>query len=440
MNKLLPYTILTLLTFLTVPIFATVSISRPGNGDTVGSPVQFVATAATGCSRGVASMGVYINNDLQRIQTGSSLNASISLSPGSYNAVIVEWDNCGAATTASRSIKVTGQTGVYVTSPANNSTVGSPASFVATAATSSCAQGVSSMGVYVDNALKYKVSGAKLNAQVAMAGGTHSTVVQEWDHCGGSSVAHIAVKVETATSNAKAKTLSRLQANNEWISWGQVGPKYIDCSPSPCEGIEWSHSLGVTSPSKSGNATKFTLGGSHGTAAYGDVLFTNALIGQGSSQGIPDNDHALIPTLHNFTYDTDVYVTNISVTQALEFDVSDWIGNQGGMTFGTECNYLGTKAWDVYDNSVRKWVSTGAPCKMVNGWNHLTIQLERGSGNSTLYKSITLNGTTYTLNRSYASPVAHPSWWGVNVNYQMDGNSKQSPNATYLDNLTLTYW
>jgi hypothetical protein len=429
--------ILILLMF-TAPAFATVSISKPTSGDTVGSPVEFAATATTSCSSGVASMGVYVNNELKHIETGHSLNTAISLSPGSYNAVVVEWDNCGSSTTASRTIKVTGGTGVFVTSPANNSTVGSPTSFAATAATSTCAQGVSSMGIYVDNALKYKVGGAKLNTQLAMADGGHSTAVQEWDYCGGSAVTPVNLTVKNAGTNGK--TLSHLQANNEWISWGQVAPYYVDCSPSPCKGIQWSHSLGIQSPSKSGNATRYTLGGPDGTAKYGDVLFTNAVLGQGSTQGIPDSDHTLLPTLHNFTYDTDFYVGNASVIQALEFDISFWLGDTGGMTFGTQCSHLGDHDWDVYDNSAKRWMSAGVPCKFVNGWNHVTIQLERTSGNSTLYKSITLNGTVYTLNRTYSAPIAHPNWWGVNVNYQLDGDSSESPYTTYLDNLSVTYW
>lgn len=435
--KVFTRAILMLLMLLT-PAFAEVSVSRPTGGDTVGSPVQFVATATSPCSRGVASMGVYIDNDLKHVETGHSLNTEISLDPGSYNAVIVEWDNCGRATTASRQIKVTGDSGVFVTAPANNSTVSSPANYAATAATTSCPQGVSSMGIYVDNALKYKVGGAKLNTQLALPEGSHSTVVQEWDHCGGSSVAHVAVTVKN--SGPGGKSLYHLQANNEWISWGQVGPKYVDCSPSPCENIEFSHSLGIRSPSKSGDATRYTLGGPDGHAPYGDVLFTNTILGQGSTQGIPDNNHTLLPTLHNYTYDTDFYVTNASITQALEFDVSDWVGGQGGMIFGTQCNNLGDHDWDVFDNNTRRWISTGAPCKFLHGWNHLTIQVQREAGNHSLYKSITLNGATHTVNRTYPSPIAHPSWWGVNVNFQMDGDSRQSPNTVYLDNVTLTYW
>ncbi|MGH9615947.1 MAG: hypothetical protein ACRD28_04325 [Acidobacteriaceae bacterium] len=193
---------------------------------------------------------------------------------------------------------------------------------------------------------------------------------------------------------------------------------------------------GITLPSLSNDATQFNLGG---TTAYGDVLFTAAQIGR-SAPGVKDADHTLLPTVHNLTYDTDFYVTDATITQALEFDISFWMGDQAGMTFGTQCNYLGDKDWDVYDNATRKWMSAGVPCKLVDGWNHLTIQVQRQANNVTLYKSIALNGTTYTLNQSYPSVIAHTSWWGVDVNFQMDGNSKHSANTTYLDNLSLTYW
>jgi hypothetical protein len=192
----------------------------------------------------------------------------------------------------------------------------------------------------------------------------------------------------------------------------------------------------ITLPSLSNDATQFGLGG---TMPYGDVLFTAALIGQSAPQ-IQDADHTLLPTLHNFTYDADFYMTNPAITQALEFDISVWMGDIAGMTFGTQCNYLGDKDWDVYDNSHRRWMSAGVPCNFVTGWNHVTIQFQRQSDNSALYKSITLNGKLYTLNQSYPSVLAHPSWWGVNVNYQIDGNSKQSANITYMDNLNVTYW
>lgn len=191
---------------------------------------------------------------------------------------------------------------------------------------------------------------------------------------------------------------------------------------------------GVTLPSLSNNATEFDLAG---TKNYGDALFSAELIGT-MAPDLQDADHKLLPTLHNFIYDTDFYVTDVSITQTLEFDISLYMDG-AKMIWGTQCSHLGDHAWDIYDNVGRKWVSTGVPCKLVNGWNHLTFEVQRDAGNTLLYKYIKLDGTTYTLNISYPPGKASSSWWGLTVNYQMDGNSKQSPNTTYLDNFSLTY-
>ena len=69
----------------------------------------------------------------------------------------------------------------------------------------------------------------------------------------------------------------------------------------------------------------------------------------------------------------------------------------------------------------------------------MTIQVQRESDNSLLFQSITLNGVTKTINRHYAPGSAPSSWWGITVNYQMDGDYKQSAYTTYLDNFSFTY-
>lgn len=428
--KICSYALLILLMF-TASAFATVVVSEPTGGETLGSPVHFEATATTDtCSRGVASMGVYVDNNLQRVQTGSSINTSITLSPGSYNTVVEEWDNCGGATYTPRAIKVTGQTGVVVTSPLNNSTVGTPASFVATAATSTCPQGVASMGVYVNNQLVHVEQGAKLNTQVSLGAGAQHTVVEEWDYCGGASYTPVNVTV-----TGGGKVLSNLQASGGWRSYGQFAPDYTDCT-SNCSGVNWSMWQHQGSPSLSGNASRFNIGGS---TPYSDVLWTNAVIGQNTTQNIPDSNHTLLPTLHNFTYEASFFVTNASITQVLEFDVNMYM-NGAGMIWGHQCNHLGDGDWDIWDNTSAKWVSAGAPCKFVNGWNHVTIQVQRQSNNTLVYKSITLNGVTYSINRNFEPFPVSGGWWGITVNYQMDGNRYQSSNSTYVDNFSLTYW
>ncbi len=413
------------------PAFATVSVSSPQNGATLSSSVAYSASATTStCSKGVASMGVYVDYKLLYVVNGTKLNTTLSVDAGKHNTVVEEWDYCGGATFVPMTITVSGQSGVFVTSPANNSTVSSPANFVATA-TSACSKGIASMGVYVNNQLEVVKNGASLNTQLNLGSGTQHAVVEEWDYCGGASYTPVTVTVQ-----GSGKVLNNIQASGGWKNWGEFAPNYDICT-SNCSGVNWSMWQHQSSPSLSGNASRFNIGGS---TPYADVLWSNPVIGQFSTQGIPDTGHTLLPSLHYFTYDADFFVTNASVTQVLEFDISMYM-NGAGMIWGTQCNYLGGKVWDIWDNVSAHWVSSGVPCNLINnGWNHVTVQAQRQSNNTLLYHSITLNGVTSVIDRTYAPFTVPTNWWGITLNYQMDGNSKMSSNTTYVDNLKFTYW
>jgi phospholipase C len=139
-----------------VPAFATVTLVSPANGSTVSSPVHFAANGtAPSCPTGVAAMGLYVNDQLMSQVNGSTLDVQLTLSPGNYRTVTVEWDNCGGASTAAANIVVPGLiSGVTVNAPTPNGTVSSPVTFSATAASSTCAQGIAAMGIYVDNTLQ----------------------------------------------------------------------------------------------------------------------------------------------------------------------------------------------------------------------------------------------------------------------------------------------
>jgi Big-like domain-containing protein len=63
---------------------------------------------------------------------------------------------------------------VNVTSPASGSTVNSPVQYVATATTSTCANGVASMGIYVNNKLTCVVNGARLNTSLTLNPGPYN--------------------------------------------------------------------------------------------------------------------------------------------------------------------------------------------------------------------------------------------------------------------------
>jgi hypothetical protein len=406
--------------------FAGVNVNAPGNGNVVASPVNFVASATTGCAKGVASMGVYVDNQLVHVVNGKTINSNLSISPGSHKTVVEEWDYCGGASYTRVDITVSNQSGVWVTSP-STAGVNTPVHYEATS-TTSCGQGIASMGIYVNNQLNYVVSGAKLNTNITLYPGSYDTVVQEWDKCGGSAFKHVNV-------NVGGKAFNNLQASGGWVGYGEYAPKYDICKKCG-PGVTWSMTQGINSPSLTENATKFSIGG---TAPYSDVLWTNPLIGDFSSQGLPDHDHRIIPNLHNFTYDLYFYSSNLQLSEVLEFDINQYF-NSMGFTWGHQCRIAGGHEFDVWDNVNGKWIPTGVPCNPVNNsWNHLTLQVQRTWDNQLLYHSITLNGKTTVIDR-YFPPFGVGNWYGVTANYQMDGNYQQAAYSVFVDKFSLIYW
>jgi hypothetical protein len=239
----------------------------------------------------------------------------------------------------------------------------------------------------------------------------------------------------TGGGAGSGNSFSSVQHSSGWGEYGQGPPNFIDCSPSPCDGISYWMVQGVTSPSMSGEASEFNVGG---TAVYSDALFNNHLIGPFSSQGMPDSNQTVVATLHNFTYDVYFYGTNLSISQAVEFDINQFFGNMG-FIWGHECRVAGGNEWDVWDNVNAHWTPTGIACyPNSNAWNHLTIQVQRTSSDELLYQSITLNGVTSDLNWTFPHGST-PNWYGVTINYQMDGNYQQDSYNVYLDNLTFSY-
>jgi len=186
----------------------------------------------------------------------------------------------------------------------------------------------------------------------------------------------------------------------------------------------------------SGQASEYNLGG---TAVYTDALFNNHLIGPFSSQGMPDNGKTMVSTLHSFTYDVYFFGTNLELAQAVEFDINQFYDSMG-FIWGHECRVAGGNEWDIWDNQKAQWTPTGVACHPNNNaWNHLVIQVQRTANNELLYQSITLNGVTNQLNLTYPPGSAPADWYGITINYQMDGNYRQDPYTVFLDNLTFTY-
>lgn len=258
--------------------------------------------------------------------------------------------------------------------------------------------------------------------------------------CGGSAVSAAPATPSAPVNSgaaADAKLFSNLQGQPGWAGSALLPAAYAVCSTCTPAGPKatWSMTQQVGTPSMSGNSMQLDIGGQ---TAFSDILWNNHLIGDFSSQGIPDPDHTVVPTLHNFTYDVYFYSTNISASQAVEFDINQFADGQSYI-WGHECRIAGGNEWDIWDNQNQTWIPTGIACNPTNNsWNHVIIQVQRTDQNQLLFQSITLNGQTSALNH-YENPTPS-NWHGVTINYQQDGNRIQESYSVWLDNLTFSYW
>jgi phospholipase C len=251
-------------------------------------------------------MGIYVNNTLTYVVNSASMNTTLSLTPGKYNTVVEEWDHCGGASYTAVPITVAGQTGtvtaVTVTSPAANSTVTSPVTYAATATTATCATGIASMGIYVNNKIAYVVSGAKLNTQLTLAAGAEHTVVEEWDNCGGAAYTTINLTVQAAQP---APTVN-ISANPAAISAGGSSTLTVTAANATSVTLTGSdgssYSLSATggtqtvAPSSTTTYTADATGTSGSASAAATVTVTAA----GSTSSI---NHVIFMLQENHTFD-----------------------------------------------------------------------------------------------------------------------------------------
>lgn len=181
---------------------------------------------------------------------------------------------------------------------------------------------------------------------------------------------------------------------------------------------------GIQSPSLDGQSAQFSL---RGPVGYSNALWWNQLGG---------NDGA-----HNFVYDLYVYITQPNAPQSLEFDVNQSIASQGlKFIFGTECDLQATHVWHNWDTAHAKWRNTSVPCKPFPAytWNHLVLQFQRMANNKILFVAVTINGQTHYFNKQF--DPERTSAEELNVAFQMDGNSHQTPYSVWLDKVTLRAW
>jgi hypothetical protein len=413
-----------------IPAMASITVSSPYNGSTVGSPFTLSASS-NGCSnQSISAIGYSLDASTQTTVVKSSyINSSISAAAGGHTVHVKAWGNAGAvcvsdvAVTVSTSASSSGDPSVN--SPNSGASVTSP--FSLSASSASCdGQSTASIGYSVDSSTSnYVVGGTVLNAPVSIGTGGHTIHVKSWGKSGASCVNNVAVNV-TGTSSATPSTATNISNLQSTLSWSETHDSGTPGSSSGWSGI-------TSSPSRSGYArhlaTSYTdYGGERYKASFSDDTSS-----------------------HNFVYDTWVYIKDTATGIAnIEMDLNQVIGNGWTVIMGFQCDgWSGT--WDYAANKGSatspkdQWVHSGAKCSPknwgVNAWHHVRIGFYRDDYGNVTYQSVTLDGATQTLNAKVFSGFA--LGWGKTMvlNFQVDGGTSYSSGSNvFLDDLTVSRW
>jgi hypothetical protein len=160
-----------------------VIMSSPVNGSMMGSPVPVQASASPSSGHSITGWVVYV--DTKNVYSAgpvTSINANIAMSSGNHTVMARAWDTSGTYGDQTANISVNAsRPSVSISTPSNNSNVGSPMNLQASA-TPSSGQKISGWWVYVDSVGKYSAGSVNsINANLTLSPGWHTIVVRAWD-------------------------------------------------------------------------------------------------------------------------------------------------------------------------------------------------------------------------------------------------------------------
>jgi hypothetical protein len=157
---------------------AAVQISSPNANAVVGSPVAVKATGTAGS--GIRSMHAYVDGSQQFQVSGSLLNTTLAMAAGKHTLMIEGRTQDG--TMVRRSVRLTvAKPTIRVATPAPNASVYSP---VAVAVTTENPHNFEDIKVFLDQRIRYQITGTGVNAPVPVPLGKHYMTVQGRDSAG----------------------------------------------------------------------------------------------------------------------------------------------------------------------------------------------------------------------------------------------------------------
>lgn len=167
------------------PAGPTVSVGTPTTDLTLGSPVNFIASASPSPGHSISKWSIYVDgSDAYNAGTTNSINTNLAMANGPHNVVVRTWDTSGLSSDQNLFVMVSSQPAVAVASPLPNGNVNSPINVQASASPSQGYQ-ITGWYVYLDGEPVYNTGGVtSINTNIQAATGAHTLVVRAWDSSG----------------------------------------------------------------------------------------------------------------------------------------------------------------------------------------------------------------------------------------------------------------
>lgn len=284
------------------------------------------------------------------------------------------------------------------------------------------------MGVYVNNSLKYTVSGASLNTSVSLSSGTYNTVVEEWDYCGGASFTQINnIVVGGAAASSSSGIPSYAQVSGSIDGWGSWQWEHDGGTPGTSSGSSY---YAVSSPSTDGNSREIAVSyWDHGGERYHTSV---------------TNDAAAT----HFVYETSVYIVDPSQIANIEMDINQVMSNGRTVIFGSQCSsYSGTWEYVKVSNNSPHWYSSNLSCNPKNlsayAWHHIQVASHRDQYGNAFYDWVNVDGKTSYFSGASGYDSLGLGWatGSVTMNFQLDGaSSSNGYMKLYMDGTNVYRW
>ena len=208
-----------------------------------------------------------------------------------------------------------------------------------------------------------------------------------------------------------ATTYSMQQATSGW-SW-------CSACANAGGGATTSMTEHISSPSLTGNAARFTLGG---TKPWSHALYYKRVSSNTSAT--------------HFVYDVSFNLDKPANSSGMEFSVSQRL-NYKWYRVDTQCSFL-LGNWRIWDNANSRWINTSIPCHRPAGysWSHLVVEGVRSNG-KVVFVSLTWNGHKYYINKSYYPSSLSTYGASINMHFQLNGDRYQNDYAAWGDKFTI---